>query len=294
MTILSMTGFGRGEATAPGGARIVVEAKSVNHRYADVAVKAPRAYASFEIAWSGTIKSTVSRGRVDLTVRRDAAAGGLSIRWDAVEALIEAHERIQQRFAGRVSAEPPRIDELWRLPNVVAAGEGEADPVAEGPAADEAVAAALAAMVVMRRSEGARLEEDLRQILGRISRLRAEASAMASKAPAQLHDRLQQRLQALGTAVAVSPERLAAEVAILAERADVSEEITRLGAHIEQFESLLSAGEPVGRRLDFLGQELHREATTLGNKASETALVRIALELKAEIDRLKEQVMNVE
>lgn len=290
----SMTGFGRGEATAENGVRYIAEAKSVNHRYADVVIKAPRALAAQELSWSQRVKAAVSRGRVDVVVRREAPGGGHHVDRNLLRHLIEEHATARLESWGRVAPEPPRIEHLFAVPGVVVAGEPEADVEAESAAADEAIRRCVERLVEMRSAEGQRLSADLQGIVQRMAGLVGDAESLVDGARALILTRIRRRIAEVASDVSVDPARLAQEAAILAERADVSEELVRLRAHLDAITALFADAEPVGRRLDFLAQELHREATTLGNKSAETNLVRVALDLKAEIDRLKEQVMNVE
>jgi uncharacterized protein (TIGR00255 family) len=289
-----MTGFGRGEAPVPGG-RVVVEARSVNHRFSEVALRLPARYASMDPRLRKLVGEHVARGRVDLTVTvqtEDAAGGGPAIDWAVAEGLRARLEELKRRLGlpgevdlallasqrGVFTAEEPAGDASW-------------EPLAE------AARAALAGLRSMRADEGAALAADVEARLSRMAGLVDEVAARAPAIPVEYRDRLAARVQALlgeGAGVRLDPGRLEQEVALLADRADISEELTRFRSHLAQLRELLRAPEPVGRKLEFLLQEVHREVNTMGSKSSDLAITRAVLELKAELEKLREQAANVE
>lgn len=293
----SMTGFGRGEAAAPGG-RVVVEARSVNHRFCEVAFRMPPRYAVLEARLRKLVTDQVARGRVDVTLSPaadDAASRGPVIDWAAAEALRARLEELRLRLGL-----PGEVDLalLAAQRGVFAAEEPAGEPVWEPVA--EAARAALDALLAMRVEEGAALEADFRARLARMAALVEEVATRAPAVPAEYRERLAARIRALlggeggvGRTV-LDPGRLEQEVALMADRADVTEEVTRLRSHLGQIGGLLGAAEPVGRKLEFLFQEVHREVNTIGSKSADLSITRAVLELKAELERLREQVANVE
>lgn len=295
----SMTGFGRGEAAAAGG-RVVVEIRSVNHRFCEVALRLPPRLAALEPGLRKLVTDRVARGRVDvtLTIQPDErAARGPAIDWALAEGLRSRLEELKQRLGL-----PGEVDvALLAAQRGVLSGE-EPGPEPEWEPVAEATERALAALAAMRSREGAALQADLQGRLGRMRLLVEEVAARAPLVPLEYRDRLAARLKALlgdgGGSVlgpgGLDPTRLEQEVALLADRADVTEELTRLRSHLGQVEALLAAAEPVGRKLEFLLQEIHREVSTVGSKSADLAIARAVLELKAELERVREQVANVE
>ena len=298
MALRSMTGFGRGEAAAPGG-RVVVEARSVNHRFCEVGLRLPPRYGPMEARLRKLVAERVARGRVDLTVTVQGNGGSLrapAIDWEVAEGLKARLAELKARLGL-----PGEVDLalLAAQRGVFAAEEPLPDLAWETLA--EAAGAALDALSAMRAEEGLALTADFRSRLDRMRALVEELAARAPSVPAEYRERLATRVRALlgdggsGQAAPVlDPGRLELEVALLADRADVTEEITRLRSHLGQIGQLLDADEPVGRRLEFLLQEVHREVNTIGSKSTDMAITQAVLSLKAELERLREQVANVE
>ncbi len=293
-----MTGFGRGEAPAPGG-RLVVEVRSVNHRFCEIALRLPPRYGPMEARLRKRVNERVARGRVDLTVTVQSEAGGTrgpAIDWEVAEGLRARLTDLKARLGL-----PGEVDLalLAAQRGVFTAEEPAPEPVWEPLAA--ATGAALDALAAMRDEEGVALTADFRGRLARMDRFVGEVADRAPSVPGEYRDRLAARIRALlgdgagpQAGAAIDPGRLEVEVALLADRADVTEEITRLRSHLGQLGALLEAAEPVGRKLEFLLQEVHREVNTIGSKSSDMAITRAVLELKAELERLREQVANVE
>jgi uncharacterized protein (TIGR00255 family) len=288
----SMTGFGRGEANT-NATSVVVELRSVNNRFRDVQLRVPREYNAFEPRVNGLLKDAVQRGRIDVTVRRTCTEGATRIVADTKlleqyrMAVADAARKLQ-----RDAAELP-LEFLLAQPGVLVATDNDAGALSEWDLVEAAVQAALGELETMRAAEGAALANDLRRHLDELLRCRAEIAAAADGVAERLRQRLQDRIaKLLGGQVDAS--RVAQEAAILADKADVSEELQRLGAHVEQFQEALQTSEPVGRKLDFLVQEMHREVNTIGSKAAELPISARVVELKSVIERIREQVANVE
>jgi uncharacterized protein (TIGR00255 family) len=290
----SMTGFGRGEAPAAGG-RVVVEARSVNHRFMEVALRLPPGYASLEPRLRKLVTGRFARGRIDLTTTVQAESGGgraPAVDWEFATGLRARLEELKSRLGL-----PGDVDLalLAAQRGVFVAEEAGPEPTWEPVAA--AAGAALDALAAMRTEEGAALAADVRERLDRMLVLVEQVAARAPVVPAEYRERLAARVRALladAGGVGLDPGRLEQEVALLAERADVTEELTRLRSHLGQIAALLRAAEPVGRKLEFLLQEVHREVNTIGSKSTDMTITRTVLELKGELEKLREQAANVE
>jgi uncharacterized protein (TIGR00255 family) len=295
VTVSSMTGFARAEGHED-GVSWVWEVKSVNGKSLDVRFRLPPGLEALELPLRANIAKRVKRGAlsVTLTLTRAGAAGGLRVNREALAQLVAlAQELVEQ---GR--AAPPRADGLLALRGVLEIGEEHENE--EGRERREAALlrncdTALDRLVAMRLAEGGRLIPALEARLADIARLVDIAEDSAGARPEALKARLHEMVGALLEASPpLPPERLAQEAALLVAKADVREELDRLGAHVVAAQELLAEGDAIGRRLDFLCQEFNREANTLCAKSGDMALTRIGLDLKAAIDQLREQAQNVE
>ncbi len=288
----SMTGFGRGEASN-GAVTVVVEIKTVNNRFRDLQVRVPREYNVLEPRVLNLLREGVHRGRVEAMVRRSSVEGATRVVVDL--ALVDQYRRAMVDIARRLQREPGDIplEAIFAQPGVLVTGETEADALAEWDLCEVAVQAALNDLTAMRQAEGVALALDLRRNLDVLLRLCAEVAESAEGVAERIRLRLEERLARLMTE-RVDPARLALEVAIMADKSDISEEIARLGSHSEQFAQALVADDPVGRKLDFLLQEMNREINTVGSKAAEHAIAARVVELKSVLERMREQAANVE
>jgi uncharacterized protein (TIGR00255 family) len=292
-----MTGFGRAQFEVNGLA-FDVEVRSVNHRYLDARVRLPRLLAGFEADLRARIQARISRGKLDASVVSPggAAAGQrLAIDLEAAAAYLRAAAELRQRHG--VGGEL-RAQELLALPGVARFVEPEVTPEALREALFGGVDRALDALDAMRVAEGRALERDL---AARVARVEEIAGSLATRAEAlqrAVRERLRRRAEQLRQETGLLDDaRLHQEVVIFADRMDVAEEIVRLRSHVDQFRAITGeadAAHPVGRRLDFLLQEFSREANTIGSKAADAPLAHEIVELKTEIERLREQVQNVE
>lgn len=288
----SMTGFGRGEAKN-GAVTVVVELKTVNNRFRDLQVRVPREYNVLEPRVLNLLRDGVQRGRVEALVRRTSVEGATRVTVDL--ALVDQYRRAFSEIAKRVQRDPAEIPlaALVAQPGVLVTGEIETDALAEWDLVEVAIHAALEDLASMRATEGHALALDLRKNLDVLLRLCAEVAACADSVAERIRTRLEERLTRL-MHDRVDPSRLAQEVAILADKSDISEEIARLGSHCEQFGQALVADEPVGRKLDFLLQEMNREINTVGSKAAEHPIAARVVEMKSVLERMREQAANVE
>ncbi|MFN7147488.1 MAG: YicC/YloC family endoribonuclease [Myxococcota bacterium] len=287
-----MTGFGRGEASN-GAVTVVVEIKTVNNRFRDLQVRVPREYNVLEPRILNLLRDGVTRGRVEAMVRRTSVEGATRVTVDF--ALVDQYRRAFAEIAKRVQRDPSEVPlaALISQPGVLVAGEAEADALAEWDLCEVAVQAALDDLTAMRATEGQALALDLRRNLDTLLRLCAEVAESAEGVAERIRVRLEERLARLMNDRA-DPARLAQEVAILADKSDISEEIARLGSHCEQFSQALVADDPVGRKLDFLLQEMNREINTVGSKAAEHPIAARVVEMKSVLERMREQAANVE
>ncbi len=293
----SMTGFGRGQATGE-GYRLSCEVKTVNHRGLDVKARLARELSALELRCLAAVKQAVVRGRVDLiiTVARDVEAPAGHV-FDAARAERVVDEVLAFARRKPVVASVLTAGDLLHVRDLVQVARPDDEPpqlAAPEVALDRALGQALGDLDGSRRTEGQGLKADLVARLAASVALVEQLRGLTRGAPQRLHEKLRARLAALDLKEDVDPQRLAAEVALLAERADVAEELARLDVHVAHFRALLDDEEAVGRKLDFLCQELMREANTTGSKVQDAATAHVVVELKAEIERLREQAQNVE
>jgi uncharacterized protein (TIGR00255 family) len=290
----SMTGYGRGEH-ARGGLKITVEASSVNRKQTEVAVNLPRDLEVLEAQIRDEINRRVSRGRVTVRVSVHSTDGpGAKTRLDL--ALARSYAR-DLRALGKSLGLPDGVtlDLLARLPGVVQPAEEICEAEQLWPATAAALNAALDTMLKMRAREGAWLARDLQ---GRVKAMRRGVARIQRLVPGvvrRYRAQLIRRIQEAGLpSPALDDERLVKEAFYFADRSDVSEELTRLQSHFQQFDDCVKSAEPVGRTLDFLSQEINREINTLGAKANDSLISRQVVSLKAELEKFREQVQNVE
>ncbi|MFZ1061510.1 MAG: YicC family protein [Candidatus Rokubacteria bacterium RIFCSPLOWO2_02_FULL_68_19] len=292
--IRSMTGYGRAEVV---GERIVVsvEARSLNHRHLDVALKLPRSLAGLELEARRLLQGQIQRGRLDVSVGvKPLAEGGSALKVDAALARRYIDQALALSDALGLDAEPT-VEWVLERPGVVTLGEPEAvAPEAGWPVLAEALARAMEDLVARREAEGEALAKDLTALYDALA---AEVERMTQRVPAALAQRAQrvrERIEALLGEHPVDEGRLTMEAAVWAEKTDISEELARLKAHLGQFAGLLREGGPVGRTLDFLVQEMNREVNTLASKANDLELSQLALASKGHLEKIREQVQNVE
>jgi uncharacterized protein (TIGR00255 family) len=295
MAVVSMTGFAESSG-AQGSVRWRWEVKSVNGRGLDLRLRTPPGFDGIEPAARTLANERFKRGSLQatLTVEPQDGARGLRVDPHALAAAVRIAREIQQD----TGLPPPHIDGLLSLKGVIIQDEALPMDGAAKAARDAAIletfAAALDALARARVNEGQKLHMVLTSQIDQIARLTTEASKHAATQPLSLRDKLKAQLDELLTPGAVSADRLELEIAMLATRADVREELDRLNAHIDEARALTHSNEAVGRKLDFLAQEFNREANTLCSKSSDASLTRVGLALKAAIDQFREQAQNVE
>ncbi|HET8542634.1 MAG TPA: YicC/YloC family endoribonuclease [Anaeromyxobacter sp.] len=290
--IRSMTGFGSGRGGAA-GEELDVEIRSVNHKYCEVKVRLPRELSALEADATKAVRERLARGGVDVAVRRSGAAGAVAPRVDVP--LAEAYARAFADVKARLGLDGGvTVADVVGAEGVVRLEERALDLEAAREALRTALAGALDALLAMRTREGEALARDLAARLDAVEGLVARAAALVPQTVEHHRARLAERVQELTRGIGVDPARLAQEVALFADRTDVTEEVTRLRSHLAQARALLAGAEPAGRKLDFLVQEMHREVNTIGSKSQSAEIAGIVVSAKAEIERMREQVQNVE
>jgi uncharacterized protein (TIGR00255 family) len=296
--VRSMTGFGRAEVR--GDTLVVtVEARSVNHRHLDIALRVPRALAALELDARRAIAARLERGRVDVSVQVSAVTEQASARIVTDAALAREYVTQAHALAAEVSelgvAGGVTLDWLLHRPGVLRTEDAEpADLVVPWPVLEQALGRALDELVGRRQAEGERLGQELRSLHAELGEI---VETMASRAPAAVarrEQRLRERLQALLGAAGVDEGRIVTEAAIWADKADITEELARLRAHLAELALVLDKGGAIGRPLDFLLQELGREVNTVASKADDLELSQAALAGKGMLEKMREQVQNLE
>jgi uncharacterized protein (TIGR00255 family) len=295
MAIVSMTGFAEAQGQRE-SARWRWEAKSVNGRGLDVRLRLPPGFDGVEQAARTLATERFRRGSIQAMLTFEPADGTRGLRVDPV--ALAAAVKIAKEVALETGLAPARIDGLLALKGVLVQDDGQTLDDQERAYRDAAVletlALALDALAKARATEGAKLSAVLHAQCAEIARLTEEATRLAATQPAAMRERLTTQIKEAVASGNFSEDRLAQEVALIALRADVREELDRLHAHVQEARTLLDSGDAVGRKLDFLAQEFNREANTLCSKSSDIQLTRVGLALKATIDQFREQSQNVE
>ena len=297
--VKSMTGYGRGEETAQ-GTTVTVELRAVNNRYLDCTVKMPRTYIFAEDALKELVQSKVSRGKVDVFVNV-AHEGGDDVTVTVNESLARAYvramlqlERLGAEEGNRTILSDHKTVDLARFPDVLTVEKKEEDQDQVKALLLAALDRALDDFNTMRAREGEKLKAD---ILGRADTIESLTSKVEQRSPEtvkEYRNRLEVKMQEVLQNTQIDESRLLTEAAIFADKVAVDEETVRLHSHLSQLRELLGKGGAVGRKLDFLIQEFNREANTIGSKCSDIQIARIVVDIKAEIEKIREQVQNIE
>lgn len=291
--VRSMTGFGKATCQYRGGT-VSIELSSVNHRYLDSSLRFPSEWTSLEPVLREAIKEGVSRGKINITISRKRAGGDAqSIRLDreVAEQYIQVSRELGELLG---SDEPISLQALAGFENIISYDDQEEDLEAAKDMLLELLGGALANLNAMRATEGESLSRDL---MNRVGLIRDSVAAIEERLPVLnefFAERLRARIEEIGHDVSMTEERIAIEVALMAEKGDVTEEIVRLKSHLDHAEELMASSEAVGRKLNFLSQEIQREINTLGSKVRDTDVIRQVLEMKSELERIREQVQNIE
>jgi uncharacterized protein (TIGR00255 family) len=291
----SMTGYGRGDCSQD-GFKIAVELSSVNRKQTEISVNLPREMEMLEAQIRDLINRRVARGRVTVRVSLHAGVSKSSARMHLNVPLARAYARELNRLVKQLKLPGPvTLDQVARAPGVIQTDEELAVDEDFWPAVDKALKKALSQMVKMREREGAHLAKDLAT---RMAVMRRAAARVQKQAPTVAERYRRQLIERIKSADLGAPgaddERLLKEVVYFADRSDITEELTRLQSHFQQFDDCRKSKEPVGRTLDFLAQEMNREINTIGSKANDSLISREVVTLKAELERFREQAQNVE
>lgn len=297
MTLSSMTGFGTATVELP-GASMSVEARSVNHRGTDVVCRMPAVYNSFEADIIRLVREVISRGRVDINVSRTSVKDQtiqLKFQESLFQASLDAAKKAMA-IAGVSEKDvlPSLVVQLLARREVLELVPVEVDTEIEQGQLLDVVKKALQAMVGMRLQEGKALSEELLSLVKGLEQVIAKITKLSGKTTQLFRERLMNRLEKLKPEVDVEPQRIAQEVALAAERTDITEELARIASHISQFRDTIKGGGMVGRKLEFLLQELGREVNTTGSKVQNSELSSLVIEAKLYLEKMKEQVLNVE
>jgi uncharacterized protein (TIGR00255 family) len=289
----SMTGFGRGEGDTTLG-KVVVESRSVNHRYSDINIKLPKRLSLFENRVKEIIRSQVSRGRIDISLRLDNL-GEEKVRLSVDLDLAEQYYRVLHDLKERLRLKDEiTLSLLAGAKDLITAKEELGDVEPYWQEVLPILRQSLKNMDDMKRLEGESLTKDLQQRLEHITKqlqmIKQQFPSRLKAAHARLHDRLRSLLEGME----VDPSRFQQEVAFMAERTDITEEIVRAESHLAQLSTLFEGNEPVGRKMDFLLQEIHREVNTVSAKVNDAEISQKVVEIKSELEKIREQVQNVE
>ena len=294
----SMTGYAQAHAVESGWS-LRISIRSVNHRFLDLHLRVPEGFEPLEAGIRRLVRERVHRGHLDVTLYHDLAGpAAVGVNEDVASAYVQAVNALRKKFGIQAEAD---VASILRLPGVIGSAAASLDEQLERleVVASRCLSEALDKLNRMREAEASHLREEMSGRLRTIAAHAARVQDIAERARPAFARRLEQRLRELLGEAQLDPARLAQEAAMAAERSDVAEELARLASHVNQFQSLLTGSADVGKKLDFLLQEMQREANTLlsktpGNEAEGLEITRLALEIKSEIEKLREQVQNIE
>ncbi len=290
----SMTGFGRSRKEG-GGYAVSVEMRALNARQLDISVRIPKSFSEFEDLCRKLIAKRIRRGRIDAFIQIEST----DVRQKAPRISLELAQyywsQLQEIHLEIVQSEAPSLDHLLRIPHIYEMPEAVIDSEAIGELISSAMSETLDQVLRMRALEGETLLQDFMDRLGALREDLSEVASRRESVIAEYGTRLRERMKQLLGGTEPDENRLLQEIAFIIDRADINEEIVRLASHLGQVESILTGEAPAdGRRLDFLIQELHREASTIGSKTSDLSTVQVVVRMKTEIGKLKEQAQNIE
>ena len=291
--VKSMTGYGR-ERERSGEWDIQVEVRSVNSRYLDLSVRTGRLYGALEEKLKSLASACFSRGKLEVNLTVEPVGGGnveLSLNRTFVESYVRLLRQMQREFSlgGDVT-----VQTVAAKPDSFLQTTPDEDMNAVWAAVEPVARRAFALCTEMRETEGRRLAEDLLSHIETLEAMRSEVETLLPQVVAEANERMRNRVRELLGQVPVDESRLLTECAVLADKADVSEEVARLDSHLRQFRELLREDAPVGRRLDFLTQEINRECNTIGSKSADLRFTKLVLAAKNEVEKIREQVQNIE
>lgn len=293
----SMTGFGKAE-TQIGAWLFSFEARSVNHRFLDVRFRLPASLASLEAKLSETVRAKCNRGSIDINLRQKLAVNSTAstgtaytVDWSAAESFLDQVTAFNKRLGTHYQ---PTLDTLVGTGRIFQLSENAASLEALVDPLNALLGEALDNLCKMRAAEGKKIQTALREELDALQQLSSQCRKLADGQTGAIRERMQNRLQLLALQAPLDAQRLELEIALFADKADVSEELQRLDAHLESYLKLVAAKTPSGRKLEFLTQELHREVNTLASKSASLELTQASVDARARIEKLREQIQNVE
>lgn len=290
---LSMTGYGRG-IKATSAYSITIEIKSINHRYLELYFKIPRAYSFIEDTLRRDLTAKVSRGKIEVAVTIEKFLSEdimVKLNRPLLISYFKAIDELINEFniQGR-----PDLTTILNLPDVMQTIQPTEDQALLKILAGEVLQEAIDNLLTMRSTEGRKLVVDLQEKLDILNELRRQLTELAPEMVSDYRVRLAKRIKELTEGIEVDPNRLAAEVAIFADKSDINEELVRIESHLSQFRKTLDLNETIGRKLDFMVQELNREINTIGSKANDLKISQIVIEFKSELEKIREQIQNIE
>ncbi len=292
----SMTGFGRGEATSP-GRRVTVEIRSINNRYCDIQIRLPRLIGPLETRIRQSVAARLARGKIDVFVsHEDSREDTSAVRCDI--ALARAYARALRDIADAIGSDE-RISaaQVSRFPEVLTIESPQSDPDELWTLVETALNGALEGICGMRADEGRKLSEDILAKVDELEQARGILLRRAPSVPEEYRERLDNRItELLGSRKAeiIDPARLAGEIALFADKCAIDEELVRLRSHLSQFRGAVRTGGSMGKKLDFIIQEINREINTIGSKANDIEITNIVIGMKTELEKIREQIQNIE
>ncbi|WP_226681205.1 YicC/YloC family endoribonuclease [Sutcliffiella horikoshii] len=290
--VKSMTGFGRAEAKQ-GSYQVLVEMKSVNHRFCEINIRMPKQFLAMEEKMKKVVNSYLQRGRIEMFITiegQDIHDKHLNVDWELLSAYIDSIHKVKDRYQISGSIE---INDILKLENVFTIMETQKEMEAIEELLQEQVHSASKQLVAMRAAEGEQLKKDIITHLTFIEKMSEQLAKLGPTVVEAYRLRLEKKLKEyLGSQI--DEQRILAEAAIFADKADINEELKRINSHLGQFTQSLQSLDPVGRKLDFLVQELNREVNTIGSKANDANIANLVVEMKACLEKIKEQVQNIE
>ncbi len=290
---LSMTGYGRGIKGTPAYS-ITIDIKSINHRYLEFYFKIPRIYSFLEDKLRRDLTSKVSRGKIEVSVAIEKLLSEevlVKLNRPILTSYFKAIDELITEF--KVQGRPD-LTTILNLPDVMQTVQPTEDQEQIGVLVGEVLKEAIENLLEMRHAEGRRLEVDLQEKLAILNGLKQYLAELAPEMVSDYRIRLAKRIQELTEGIEVDPNRLATEVAVFADKSDINEELVRIESHLHQFQKTLNLNEPIGRKLDFMVQELNREINTIGSKANDLRISQIVIQFKSELEKIREQIQNIE
>ncbi|MCI9273076.1 MAG: YicC family protein [Clostridiales bacterium] len=291
--IKSMTGYGRAESTVD-GRDITVEIKSVNHRYFEFSSRTSRGYNFLDEKLKSYLQGKIARGKVDVFVSIETledVASEVHVNHSLAAGYVEALRELKERYG---LIDDISVSTVSRYTDIFSVHKAAEDEDAAWNAVRQVLDVALDHFIAMREAEGERLKDDMEQRAQTILSLVDNIEARSPETVKEYQEKLQQRLYEMIADAKVEEQRLVTEAAIFADKVAVAEETVRLRSHFKQMDTMLSSGQAIGRKLDFLVQEMNREANTIGSKAQDASIAHMVVDIKAEIEKIREQVQNVE